>query len=263
MKRKTVRLYLLIIFMLCLSMLMVPSKAEAASKKIKVGKSVTFSVRQKAKWSNSNNKVASIRLMSAKKAKITGLKPGKTTVTARIGRKKYKCKITVKAAKKKGSSSSGSVAGAARVSSSAIPGSPDSIFYIDTGATVTGHFEDSMANELVAATNQYRASAGIGTLAVDSALVLAARVRAYEIAVVWGHTRPNGQSYYTVNPDVVYGENLAYGFDTSGDTMTGWENSPTHKANLERGQFTKIGIAVVAVKQADGSYVNYIAQEFG
>lgn len=267
MKKKTIRLYVLLIFMLLCSMLFLPGRAHAASKKIKVGKSVTFSVKKAAKWSNSNKKVATMTIVSAKKVRITGLKAGKTTITAKVGKKKYKCKVTVKKVKtsKKSTkkSSSKKVAGAERVSSSSIPGSQDSMFYIDTGATVRGHFLDSMANELMAATNSYRASNGIGTLQVDSGLISAARIRAYETAVVFGHTRPNGKAYYTVNSDIVYGENLAFGFDTSSDTMTAWENSPTHNANLERGQFTKIGIAVVAVKQSDGSYVNYIAQEFG
>lgn len=273
-ERKTIGLRTLLMSLLVLVSLSVwvPERAEAASKKIKVGKSVTFSVKKKAKWANSNKKVASIRLLSSKKVKITGLRPGSTKVTAKVGKKKYSCKVTVKAAKvkkakktkvKKSKKGGGQVAGAVRVSSSKIPGSPDSVFYVDTGATVTGHFEDSMANDLIAATNSYRGQSGIGTLAADPALIAAARVRAYEIAVTWGHTRPNGTQYYTVNSDVVYGENLAYGYDNASDTMSGWRGSATHNANLQRDQFTRIGIAVVAVKQSDGSYVNYIAQEFG
>lgn len=114
----------------------------------------------------------------------------------------------------------------------------------------------------MAATNRYRAAAGLAPLSIDSALIAAARVRAYEAAHSWGHTRPNGTPYYTVDENAVYGENLAFGFITCDETMTAWENSPAHNENLLRGTFRKIGIAVVSVKKGD-YYVNYIAQEFG
>lgn len=44
--------------------------------------------------------------------------------------------------------------------------------------------------------------------------------------------------------------------------MEAWKESEVHNANLLRGYFTRVGVAVVAVRQNDGSYVNYIAMEF-
>lgn len=75
-----------------------------AAKKIKlnrtkatiyVGKTVQLKVnnnKKKVKWSTSNKKVATV----TKKGKVTGKKTGKSTITAKIGKKKYRCKITVK-----------------------------------------------------------------------------------------------------------------------------------------------------------------------
>src|SRR5690606_1752560 len=37
------------------------------------------------------------------------------------------------------------------------------------------------------------------------------------------------------------GENLAYGFATSGDTISGWMNSPTHRNNMLDTAFVEVG----------------------
>ena len=57
-----------------------------SSKKIKVK-----GTKKKVKWSSSNKKVATV-----KKGIITAKKPGKATITAKVGKKKLKCKVTVK-----------------------------------------------------------------------------------------------------------------------------------------------------------------------
>lgn len=47
---------------------------------------------KKVKWSSSNKKIASIN----SKGEVTARKSGKVTVTAKVGKKKYKCIVTVK-----------------------------------------------------------------------------------------------------------------------------------------------------------------------
>lgn len=44
----------------------------------------------KVKWSSSNNKIATVR-----KGKVTAKKPGRATITAKYGKKKYRCNVTV------------------------------------------------------------------------------------------------------------------------------------------------------------------------
>ncbi len=62
---------------------------------IYVGKTIKLKVKnnkKKVKWSTSNKKVAKVN----KKGKVKGIKAGKATITAKVGKKAYKCKIKVK-----------------------------------------------------------------------------------------------------------------------------------------------------------------------
>lgn len=64
-----------------------------------VGKSVTLKMKgttKKPKWSTSNKKIATV----SKVGKVKAKKAGKVTITAKIGKKKYCCQITVKGASK-------------------------------------------------------------------------------------------------------------------------------------------------------------------
>lgn len=105
--------------------------------------------------------------------------------------------------------------------------------------------------------NQQRAQAGLGALAWDNDLEMAAAVRAAECAQLFSHTRPDGSDWYTVNPQIMHGENLAYGYNTANEVVTAWMNSPTHRDNIMYPEFTKCSIAVYKV-----GGVCYIAQEF-
>ena len=62
---------------------------------ILVSQSVNLSITgktSKVKWSSSNKKVAKV----SKTGKVTGKNAGKATITAKVGSKTYKCKVTVK-----------------------------------------------------------------------------------------------------------------------------------------------------------------------
>lgn len=102
---KQMKKILSVVLALVLSLSLLPvTSISAASKKVKlnktkatiyVGKTVTLKLgnnKRKVKWSTSNKKVATV----SKKGKVTGKKAGKTIITAKVGKKKYKCKITVK-----------------------------------------------------------------------------------------------------------------------------------------------------------------------
>lgn len=105
--------------------------------------------------------------------------------------------------------------------------------------------------------NQQRAQAGLPALAWDNDLELAAAVRAAECAQSFSHTRPDGSDWYTVNAQIMHGENLAYGYNTANEVVTAWMNSPTHRDNIMYPEFTKCSIAIYKV---GGVY--YFAQEF-
>lgn len=101
---KATKKLLAIIFVIVLSISMIPTTNVSAAKRVKlnktkatiyVGKTVTLKLKnnkKKVKWTTSNKKIATV----SKKGKVKGKKAGKVTITAKVGKKKYKCKITVK-----------------------------------------------------------------------------------------------------------------------------------------------------------------------
>lgn len=100
---------LAMIFVVVLSISMIPVTNVRAAKKVKlnktkatiyVGKTVTLKLKnnkKKVKWTTSNKKIATV----SKKGKVKGKKAGKVTITAKVGKKKYNCNITVKKTKYK------------------------------------------------------------------------------------------------------------------------------------------------------------------
>ena len=103
-----------------------------------------------------------------------------------------------------------------------------------------------------------RIAAGLPELTWDDSLEVCAQVRASEAAVSFSHTRPDGSDWYTVNSDLMWGENLAKGYKDASSLVSGWLNSPTHAANILSPEFTVCSIAVYEV----GNKL-YFAQEFG
>ena len=88
---------------------MQPSVTQAATKlkvsvskcTLQVGKTKTVSANKKVTWKSSNKKVATVKKINGKKAKITAKKKGTCKITASVGKKKSVIKVTVKKAQKK------------------------------------------------------------------------------------------------------------------------------------------------------------------
>lgn len=104
-RQMKIRRRLSVVLCVALALILVmPVTAMAAKKKPKlnknkltlyVGKKATLKVKntkKKVKWSSSKKSVASV----TKKGKVTAKKKGKTTITAKVAKKKLKCKVTVK-----------------------------------------------------------------------------------------------------------------------------------------------------------------------
>ncbi|MCR4990235.1 MAG: CAP domain-containing protein [Lachnospiraceae bacterium] len=108
--------------------------------------------------------------------------------------------------------------------------------------------------------NSTRSAAGLGTLSWSNGLEQASSVRAVEAAQVWSHTRPDGSEYWTVNSNLVYGENLAKGYDSASGAFSAWMASPSHKDNILFGDFRTAAIAV-HIDPNSGQW--YWANEFG
>ena len=107
--------------------------------------------------------------------------------------------------------------------------------------------------------NAKRQEAGLGALTWNSGLEQASAVRAVEASQSFSHTRPDGSDWWTVNSNLMYGENLAKGYATANEAVTAWMNSPTHKANIMDTEFTSGAIAIHI--GSNGQW--FWAQEFG
>ncbi len=114
-------------------------------------------------------------------------------------------------------------------------------------ATNTGI--DSYDEEVLRLVNIERSKAGLTAFTTNSTLKSAADKRAQETVQSFSHTRPNGTGFETALNEygVSYraaGENIAYGQKSPQEVVTGWMNSPGHRANILNGKFNKIGIGV-------------------
>jgi len=103
-------------------------------------------------------------------------------------------------------------------------------------------------NDLLQATNQQRLSNGASGLTRSSKLDQAAQAKANDMATrnYWSHNTPEGNPPWVFVDQAGYsykmaGENLAYGFMTSSDTVAGWMNSPSHRENLLSSAFADVG----------------------
>lgn len=143
--------------------------------------------------------------------------------------------------------------------------SSEEIHYFDAEAVAlasTSNKTASLRSEALRAyniVNETREKNGLETLSWDVNLESTSDVRAMECSQSFSHTRPNNTPWYTVNSQIMGGENLAYGFKNASEVLAGWMDSPTHRENILFPDFTKMSISVYVTD--DGTY--YWSQEFG
>lgn len=121
---------------------------------------------------------------------------------------------------------------------------------------------------LVALMNEDRATSGLASVAQDSLLDKAAQAAAEDMAVkgYFAHVSPDGKSPWYWLDLVGYhysyaGENLAVNFTDSSNVETAWMNSPTHRANIEKPQYTKVGIGT-ANGMYEGNETTFVVEFF-
>lgn len=122
---------------------------------------------------------------------------------------------------------------------------------------------------LVSLTNESRVEKGVGTLKENELLKLAAQLKANDMARrgYFAHVTPDGKTpWYWIGLSgyqyEVAGENLAVHFIDSENVHRAWMNSPTHRANILRREFTEIGIAT-AEGEYEGRRAIFAVQFFG
>ena len=125
------------------------------------------------------------------------------------------------------------------------------------------------ATDIITLTNQNRTQAGVPALVTSPLLTEAAQLKANDMASrsYYAHVSPDGKSplywldlvgYHYINA----GENLVIDRTTSEQVVDAWMNSPDHRENILRPQFTEIGVGT-ASGVYEGLNTIYVVQEFG
>ena len=121
---------------------------------------------------------------------------------------------------------------------------------------------------LVILTNQDRSASGLAGVIEDALLNKAAQAAAEDMSTkgYFAHVSPDGKSPWYWLDQVGYsysyaGENLAVNFVDSSSVEMAWMNSPTHRANIEKPQYTRIGIGV-ASGMYEGKETTFVVQFF-
>ncbi|WP_413805274.1 CAP domain-containing protein [Streptomyces sp. OE57] len=123
-----------------------------------------------------------------------------------------------------------------------------------------------LASEVIALTNAERAAARLAPLAPDPRLTAAAQAHSDDMVVrdFYSHTGPGGHQPWdraraagATHRGI--GENIACGQRSPEEVVRGWMNSPGHRANILKPDFTHIGVG-----HATGSRAGtYWTQVFG
>ena len=132
----------------------------------------------------------------------------------------------------------------------------------------TNFLASVLPGSLIALTNQDRAASGLTSVTEDSLLDTAAAAAAADMAEkgYFAHVSPDGKDPWYWLDSVGYkysyaGENLAVNFSDSSNVEVAWMNSPTHRANIEKPQYTKVGIGV-ANGVYEGKETTFVVQFF-
>ena len=118
-------------------------------------------------------------------------------------------------------------------------------------------------------TNDERTLNNVPPLSTNKLLEKAAQLKAEDMANrgYFAHNSPDGKTPWYWLEQVGYkythaGENLAVNFFESEDVSEAWMNSPSHRANIVKKDYTGIGIGV-AKGTYQGKHTIFVAQFFG
>jgi uncharacterized protein YkwD len=153
-------------------------------------------------------------------------------------------------------------AGAAPASQSADAAQPDLPL-----PDPTARARRSLVEDVVALTNAARASEGLAPLQANEALMRSAQAYAQVMAPgdCFAHDCPPVPSQRDRIAQAGYGawkrigENIAAGDRTAEAVVAGWLDSPGHRANILKPEYTEIGVGVA---NGDGKYRIYWVQVF-
>lgn len=125
---------------------------------------------------------------------------------------------------------------------------------------VLSYATEMSVDTLLSATNAQRTKNGDSQLSLNAQLTTAAQAKANDMTArdYWSHNTPNGDEPWVFIKAAGYeyqkaGENLAYGFNSSKDTVIGWMNSPSHRENLLDANYSQVGFGFANAKDYTGT----------
>lgn len=142
------------------------------------------------------------------------------------------------------------------------------IFLIPTFSKInmTGGLAAVLPGVLSLLANEERLEQNLPALSISEALNRAAGMKAQDMAAksYFAHTSPEGKTPWHWLEQVGYeyqyaGENLAINFRDSKDVVEAWMKSPTHRANVVKGNYTEVGTGI-AIGFYKGREAIFVAQ---
>lgn len=134
------------------------------------------------------------------------------------------------------------------------------VVHSPVGTNVLAFATEISPQKLLESTNASRRENGAEPLELNNQLRFAAQAKAEHMAQnnYWSHTTPDGQQPWVFIDETQYsyvkaGENLAYGFLTSEQTINGWMNSPSHRDNMLDTSFQHVGFGFANATGYQGS----------
>ena len=116
--------------------------------------------------------------------------------------------------------------------------------------------------------NKERETEQLPDLTVNPLLTKAAELKANDMATkgYFAHTSPEGKTPWFWIEQAGYnyqyaGENLAINFSDSADVTNAWMESPSHRANIVKGQYTEMGTGI-ATGVYQGRQTIFVAQVY-
>ena len=137
---------------------------------------------------------------------------------------------------------------------------PDTAFVLgDNIVEASSANADAYAEQVVKLVNSERSKRGLQPVKALISMNKAASARAKEIAGKFDHTRPDGRRGFTAVEDAGLnwswvGENIAAGYPTPEDVMSGWMNSNGHRDNILNSRCKYIGVGYYN----DGGCANWV-----
>lgn len=126
------------------------------------------------------------------------------------------------------------------------------VFKYTPASNILGYATDITINKLYELTNREREKSGLAQLNYNEQLSQAAYQKASDMFAknYWAHYGPDGETPwdFILKNDYQYeyaGENLAKNFLFSQNVVSAWMDSPTHRENILRKNYTDIGFAIV------------------